>query len=74
MLVFGRDLPAGAVEMAVRGALAAGAHDDPAVASLGRRREREDAPALQAEERMAGIGALPSQDLSGHDQMGKAGR
>jgi transposase len=69
VLLLCRELPAGAVEMAVRGALAAGAHDGRAVALLARRRERTDTPALQLEERLAGIGAPPPQDLSGYDQL-----
>jgi hypothetical protein len=57
------------VEPAVRGALAAGAHDGRAVALLARRTEREDAPALQLEERLVGIGSPPPQDLSGYDRL-----
>lgn len=74
VLLLCRELPAGAVEMAVRGALAAGAHDGRAVALLARRRERADTPALQVEERLQGIGAPPPQDLSGYDQLREAGR
>jgi hypothetical protein len=43
------------VELAVRGALAAGAHDGRAVPLVARRSERTAAPALEVEERLAGI-------------------
>jgi hypothetical protein len=49
------ELPARAVELAVRGALAAGAHDGRAVPLVARRSERTAAPALEVEERLAGI-------------------
>jgi hypothetical protein len=74
VLLLCREFPAGAVEMAVRGALAAGAHDGRAVALLARRSERSAAPVLEVEERLAGIGAPPPDDLSGYDQLREAGR
>lgn len=74
VLLLCRELPAGAVEMAVRGALAAGAHDGRAVALLARRRERADTPAIEVEECLAGIGAPAPQDLSGYDQLREARR
>jgi transposase len=71
VLMLCRELPAGQVELAVRGALAAGAHDGRAVALLARRSERPTPPVLQLEERLAGIGCPPPQDLSAYDQFRK---
>lgn len=59
--------------LAVRGALAARAHDGRAVALLARRSERTVAPALEVEERLAGIGSPPPTDISGYDQLRQAG-
>jgi transposase len=73
VLLLHRELPARAVELAVRGALAAGAHDGRAVALLARRSERTVAPALEVEERLAGIGSPPPTDISGYDQLRQAG-
>lgn len=74
VLLLCREFPASAVEMAVRGALAAGAHDGRAVALLARRSERSAAPVLEIEERLAGIGAQLPDDLSGYDQLREAGQ
>jgi transposase len=74
VLLLHREIPAGAVEMAVRGALAAGAHDGRAVALLARRSERAEAPVMQVEERLAGIGCPPPEDLSSYDQLREARR
>jgi hypothetical protein len=57
------------VELAVRGAIAAGAHDGRAVAVLARQAKRPAAPALQVDARLAGIGAPPPTDLSDYDQL-----
>lgn len=57
------------VELAVRGALAAGAHDGRAVALLASRQARPQPPALQVDERLAGIGSPPPTDLSDYDQL-----
>ena len=57
------------VELAVRGALAAGAHDGRAVAVLARQAKRPAAPALEVEARLAGIGSPPPTDLSNYDQL-----
>ena len=73
VLLLHRELPARAVELAVRGALAARAHDGRAVALLARRSERTVAPALEVEERLAGIGSPPPTDISGYDQLRQAG-
>jgi hypothetical protein len=69
VLMLCRDLGPRKVELAVRGALAAGAHDGRAVALLARRSERPAAPVLQLEERLAGVGSPPPQDLSGYDRL-----
>jgi transposase len=74
VLLLTRELGAETVKLAVAGALAAGAHDGRAVALLARRREREQTPALQVEERLAGIGSPPPDDLSGYDQLRETGR
>jgi len=60
--------PAG-VELAVRGALAAGAHDGRAVAVLARQTQRPARPLLELDARLAGIGAPPPDDLSSYDQL-----
>jgi hypothetical protein len=49
VLLLHRELPARAVGLAVRGALAAGAHAGRAVALLTRRNERTAAPAMEVE-------------------------
>ena len=69
VLMLCRELGPRKVELAVRGALAAGAHDGRAVALLARRTERATAPALALEERLVGIGSPPPQDLSGYDRL-----
>ena len=72
VLLLCRELGPRRVETAVRGALAAGAHDGRAVALLARRAERPPAPVLQLEERLAGIGSPPPTDLSGYDRLREA--
>ena len=57
------------VELAVRGALAAGAHDGRAVALLASRSTRPDPPALEVDAKLAGIGSPPPSDISGYDQL-----
>ena len=57
------------VELAVRGALAAGAHDGRAVALLARQAARPAPPALEVDARLAGIGAPPPADISDYDQL-----
>jgi hypothetical protein len=57
------------VELAVCGALAAGAHDGRAVAVLARQAQRRTPSALEVDARLAGIGAPPSADLSDYDQL-----
>jgi transposase len=72
VLLLSREVGPRRVELAVRGALAAGAHDGRAVALLARRAERPAAPVLQLEERLAGVGSPPPQDLSGYDRLREA--
>jgi transposase len=69
VLMLCRDLGPHKVETAVRGALAAGAHDGRAVALLARRSDRPEAPVLALEEHLAGVGSPPPQDLSGYDAL-----
>ena len=59
------------VERAVRGALAAGAHDGRAVALLAGRQARPQPAAVEVDERLAGIGSPPptDSDLAGYDQL-----
>jgi len=69
VLILCRELGPRKVELAVRGALAAGAHDGRAVALLARRADRPEMPVLELEERLAGVGSPPPQDLSGYDRL-----
>lgn len=69
VLMLCRELGPRKVELAVRGALAAGAHDGRAVALLARRSERPAAPVLLLEEHLAAVGSPPPQDLSGYDRL-----
>jgi hypothetical protein len=57
------------VELAVRGALAAGAHDGRAVAVLARQAQRPTPTLLDVDAKLRGIGAPPPSDLSGYDQL-----
>ena len=57
------------VELAVRGALAAGAHDGRAVAILARQADRPTPATLDVDARLRGIGAPPPTDLSGYDAL-----
>jgi transposase len=75
VLMLVREHGAAGVELAVCGALAAGAHDGRAVAVLARRAERPEPPPLTGlEERLAAT-ARPAPDLTGYDQLlGGGGR
>jgi transposase len=73
VLLLHREVSASKVELAVRGALAAGAHDGRAVALLARRCKRTAAPSLDVEERLAGIGSPPPTDISDYDQLRQVG-
>jgi hypothetical protein len=73
VLLLHRELSASKVGLAVRGALAARAHDGRAVSLLARRGERTAAPTLEVEERLAGIGSPPPTDISGYDQLRQVG-
>jgi hypothetical protein len=57
------------VELAVRGALAAGAHDGRAVAVLARQAQRPAPTSLDVDARLAGIGAPPPDDLGDYDRL-----
>ena len=65
-----REHPVARVELAVRGALTAGAHDGRAVALLARQAERPVPAALQLD----GIGALPPDNLADYDRLRETGR
>jgi hypothetical protein len=75
VLLLCRELPAARVELAVRGALAAGAHDGRPVAVLARRSERPQAePLRDLDERLRGT-ERPAPDLSDYDRLlGRGGR
>jgi transposase len=62
------------VELAVRGALAAGAYDGRAVALLARQSQRPTPVALEIDARLKGIGAPPPDDLSDYDGLREVGR
>lgn len=73
VLMLCREHPLAAVELAVRGALAAGALDGRAVALLARQAQvRVTPPALEVESRLAGIGAPPPTDLADYDRLREA--
>jgi Transposase and inactivated derivatives len=57
------------VELAVGGAIAAGAYDGRAVALLAGRQARPQPAALQIDAKLAGIGSPPPTDISGYDQL-----
>jgi transposase len=69
VLLLCREHPAEQVELAVRGALAAGAHDGRAVKLLVDRTARPQPPALEIDARLAGIGQPPPDDLADYDQL-----
>jgi transposase len=73
VLMLCREHPVERVELAVRGALTAGAHDGKAVALLCRQSQRPAAAALEVDARLAGIGAPPPADLSDYDELREAG-
>ena len=68
VLLLCRELGAGPVELAVRGALAAGALDGRAVALLARRVERRPPAPLELEGALAAVGAAAA-DLAGYDAL-----
>ena len=74
VLLLCREHPVARVELAVRGTLAAGAHDGRAVALLVRQSERPAPAALQIDARLAGIGTQPPSDLSDYDGLREARR
>jgi transposase len=72
VLLLCREHPLARVELAVRGALTAGAHDGKAVALLARQSMRPTAAALEIDAGLAGIGASAPDDLSGYDALREA--
>ena len=69
VLLLCREHDAEQVELAVRGALAAGAHDGRAVKLLVDRAARPQPPSLEIDARLAGIGSPPPTDISAYDQL-----
>jgi transposase len=57
------------VELAVRGALTAGAHDGRAVAVLARRSARPEPAALEIDAKLAGVGQPPPENLGNYDEL-----
>ncbi len=74
VLLLCREHPPARVELAVRGALAAGAYDGRAVALLARQSQRPAPAALQVNAKLAGIGGQPPTNLSDYDGLREAGR
>jgi hypothetical protein len=64
-----RELPIARVELAVRGALAAGAHDGRAVQVLARRAERAQPDRLTGLDDRLQDAERPEPDLAGYDQL-----
>ncbi|MCA1700755.1 MAG: IS21 family transposase, partial [Actinobacteria bacterium] len=69
VLMLVREHGAARVELAVRGALAAGAHDGRGVAVLARQAQRPAPAALQVDARLAGVGAPPPENLADYDRL-----
>lgn len=71
VLLLCREHDAEVVELAVKGALAAGAHDGRAVKLLVDRSARPQPPAVEIDARLAGIGQPPptESDMSGYDRL-----
>jgi transposase len=71
VLILCREHGAEQVELAVRGALAAGAHDGRAVALLVERQARPQPAALEIDAKLAGIGSPPpsDSDMSDYDRL-----
>jgi len=69
VLLLCREHDASVVELAVNGALAAGAHDGRAVKLLVDRSTRPQPPVLAIDARLAGIGQPPPDDLGAYDQL-----
>ncbi|MDX6718587.1 MAG: hypothetical protein QOJ63_841 [Solirubrobacteraceae bacterium] len=69
VLLLCREHPLERVELAVRGALTAGAHDGKAVALLARQAQRPAPAGLDIDDKLAAIGAPPPDDLSGYDAL-----
>ena len=74
VLMLCREHPLARVELAVRGALTAGAVDGRAVALLTRQADRPIPAALELDAKLAGIGGPPPGNLADYDQLREAGR
>ena len=74
VLMLCREHPVARVELAVRGALAAGAVDGRAVALLARQAQRPAPAALEVDAKLAGIGGPPPDDLADYDALRETGR
>jgi transposase len=69
VLMLCRELPAAQVELAVRGALAAGAHDGRAVQVLARRAKRREPDPLTGLDDRLSAAERPAPDLTGYDRL-----
>jgi hypothetical protein len=69
VLLLCRELSPARVELAVRGALAAGAHDGRAVAVLARRAERPEPAPLECLDERLSASARPEPDLRDYDRL-----
>lgn len=72
VLMLLREHPLARVELAVRGALTAGAVDGRAVALLARQADRPTPATMQVDAKLAGIGAPPPDNLADYDQLREA--
>jgi hypothetical protein len=73
VLLLCREHPVSRVELAVRGAIAAGAVDGKAVALLARQAQRPAVAALQVDAKLQGIGAPAPTNLADYDALREAG-
>jgi Flp pilus assembly protein TadB len=69
VLMLCREHPVARVELAVCGALTAGAHDGKAVALLARQAQRPAVAALEVDAKLQGIGASAPTDLADYDTL-----
>ena len=69
VLMLCREHPVARVELAVQGALTAGAHDGKAVALLARQAQRPAVAALEVDAKLQGIGAPAPRDLADYDTL-----
>jgi hypothetical protein len=69
VLMLCREHSAERVELAVRGALTAGAYEGRAVAILANRSARPQPAALEIDAKLAGVGHPPPEDLADYNQL-----